>query len=112
MSTNNRASVPEPYKRLNLPVYDGVEEELEKQNENRKKAFDIFKSEKTMRRRVALNSLTVQKAQEHILWTKQHGGSRETIQEEKKDDCEQSADSTHIPCQPVTRAHTTARKCT
>ena len=49
----------ELYKRSNLPVYDGVEEELEKQNKKRKKALDIFKSEKTMRRRVALKSLRV-----------------------------------------------------
>ena len=79
----------ELYKRLNLPVYDGVEEELEKQNKKRKKALDIFKSEKTMRRRVALKSLRVQEAQERILWTKQHGqdtygGSSEIIQGEKK----------------------------
>ena len=76
----------ELYKRLNLPVYDGVEEELEKQNKKGKKALNIFKSEKTMRSRVALR---VQEAQERILWTKQHGQdtygrSSEIIQGEKK----------------------------
>ena len=79
----------ELYKKLNLPVYDGVEEELEKQNKKRKKALDIFKSEKTMRRRVALKSLRVQEAQELTLWTKQHGqdtygGSIEIIRGEEK----------------------------
>ena len=40
----------ELYKRLNLPVYDGVQEELEKQNKEGKKALDIFKNENTIRR--------------------------------------------------------------
>ena len=76
-------------KRLNLPVYDGVEEELEKKNKTRKRALDIFKSENTMKRRVAIKSLRGQEAQERIYWTKQHGqdtngGSSEIIQEEEK----------------------------
>ena len=102
----------ELYRRLNLPVYDGVEEELEKQNKKRKKALDIFKSKKTMRRRMALKSLRVQEAQERILWTKQHGqdtygGSSEIIQwEEKKVGtkpvkllCTKCANSSLVPIQ-------------
>ena len=62
----------ELYKRLNLPVYEGVEKLLEKQNRQRKKALDDMKTEEAKRRRVERKSLRVKEGQRRILWSKQH----------------------------------------
>ena len=47
----------ELFKRLNLPVYDGVEEVLEQQNFQRKRALEYKGTEKSQRRRVHLKKL-------------------------------------------------------
>ena len=62
----------ELFKRMNLPVYDGVAELLEKHNWQRKKRLDEKKTEKVMRRRVELKSLRVKEGQQRKLWSKQH----------------------------------------
>ena len=64
---------PELFRRMNLPVYDGVAEWLKKQNTRRKTQLDARKTEKAMRRRVELKRLRVHEGQERILWSKQHG---------------------------------------
>ncbi len=66
---------PELYKRLNLPVYEGVQEVLSKQNQQRKTMLDVVKTEKTKRRRVQLKKLRVIDGQQRILWTGTYGKS-------------------------------------
>ena len=61
---------PELFRRMNLPVYDGVAGETEHME---KDTADARKTEKAMRRRVELKRLRVQEGQERILWSKQHG---------------------------------------
>ena len=63
----------ELYKRLNLPVHEGVEKLSEKQNRQRKKALDDMKTEEAKRRRVERKLLRVKEGQRRILWSKQHG---------------------------------------
>ncbi|XP_064386971.1 uncharacterized protein LOC135335416 isoform X2 [Halichondria panicea] len=63
----------ELYKKLNLPLYEGVQEVLSKQNQQRKKVLDGVKTEKTKKRRVQLKKLRVIDRQQRILWTDQHG---------------------------------------
>ncbi len=43
-------------RRLKLPVYDGVEEKLQKQNERRKRALDAIKTEEKKKERVVRKS--------------------------------------------------------
>ena len=63
----------ELFKRLNLPVYDGVEEVLKQQNIQRKRALEYKGTEKSQRRRVHLKKLRVQDAQQRKLWSSKHG---------------------------------------
>ena len=74
---------PELFRRMNLPVYDGEAERLEKQNIRRKTQLDSRKTEKAMRTRVEMKRLRVQEGQERILWSKQHG--KETYGERVSD---------------------------
>ncbi|XP_064401731.1 protein starmaker-like [Halichondria panicea] len=63
----------ELYKKMNLPLYKGVQEVLSKQNQQRKKVLDGVKTEKTKKRRVQLKKLRVIDRQQRIVWTDQHG---------------------------------------
>lgn len=43
------------------------------QNRQRKRVLDVFKTEKTKKRRVQLKQLRVQDGQQRVLWLSQHG---------------------------------------
>ncbi len=66
--------IPDLYKRLKLPVYDGVQEALERFGEVRQKELDRDKKETTKRKRIQ-RKITRRKEQEvRKVWSKQHGG--------------------------------------
>ena len=76
--------------RLQLPVYDGVQQTLEIVNRRRKKALDSYKTTKAKKRRVELKTLRTKDAQERKLWTKKHGqdtyGQEEEVEVERDEE--------------------------
>ena len=61
--------IPELYRRLKLPVFDGVREALEKHSEKRKKALETRKTT-LAKKRIALKTM---EAKARIKWSKNHG---------------------------------------
>ena len=74
------------FQQLNLPVYDGVRESLERLNHRRKKALDQIKTTRARKRRVQLKTLRSQEAQQRKLWSKQHGQDTYGDEEELTDE--------------------------
>ena len=64
--------IPELYRRLNLPVYDGIQEALELFNQQRKAALDKLKTEEAMRR-VQLKRERTKETQVRKAWSNKHG---------------------------------------
>jgi len=65
--------IPDLYRRLKLPVYDGLEELLEADNEERKQRLDDIKTEKSKKRRIQQKKKRAADAQERVKWSKRHG---------------------------------------
>ena len=65
--------IPELFRRMKLPVFDGVVEALEKQNIQRKKALAKAKATPEKRRRLALKKKRLLEAKERRKWTREHG---------------------------------------
>ena len=62
--------IPELYRRMNLPVFDGVQMALESYNHRRKAALDVQKSDKQKRRRLQLKIERTRDAQQRKNWSK------------------------------------------
>ena len=65
--------IPELYRRLKLPVFDGVREALEKHSEKRKKVLETRKTTPAKKRRIALKVKRTMEAKARIKWSKNHG---------------------------------------
>ena len=65
--------VPELFRRLGLPVFEGLEEELEALNRRRKAEIDLAKTEVAKRRRIQLKKERVLDSQRRKEWSKAHG---------------------------------------
>ena len=65
--------IPELYRRLKLPVFDGVQDALEKYSVQRKRNLDREKTTPAKRRRIALKVQRTLEARERIKWSKKHG---------------------------------------
>ena len=62
----------ELFQQLNLPIYDGVRESLERLNRRRKKVLDTIMTTEAKKRRVEWKNIRAQDAQQRKLWSKQH----------------------------------------
>ncbi len=62
-------------RRLKLPVYDGVEEKLQKQNQKRKRALDAIKTEENTRKSKWQENHVGNKTHSNAFcaWSRQHG---------------------------------------
>ena len=76
--------VVELFKRLKLPVFDGVQATLEEFSELRKKKLDRQITEKCKRRRIQLKVEQTKDAQCRKAWSKKHG--RDTYGDDDSDD--------------------------
>ena len=65
--------VPELYRQLKLPLYDGLQEHLEIQNRKRKEHLDFQKTEQQKKRRIELKKMRTIDAQRRKEWSKKHG---------------------------------------
>ena len=65
--------IPELYRRLKLPVFDGVQEALEKHSVQRKRKLDRKKMTPVKKRRIALKVQRTLEGRERIKWSKKHG---------------------------------------
>ncbi len=65
--------IPELYRRLKLPVYDGLQEVLEKSNRERKEMLDKQKTEESKKRRIENKRERTKDAQKRKEWSKKHG---------------------------------------
>ena len=65
--------VPELFRRLGLPVFEGLEEQLEMLNRRRKAKLDLKRTEVAKRRRVQLKRERVFDSQRREEWSKAHG---------------------------------------
>ena len=61
------------YQRMNLPVFDGIQEALERHNKLRKKALDRLKIDEVKKRRVKLKVERTKDSLRRQLWSKKHG---------------------------------------
>ena len=66
--------IPDLYKRLNLPVYEGIQEALTTSNIKRRQQLGRAKQEKAKKRRVQLLKLRTREAAKRREWSKKHGG--------------------------------------
>ena len=66
--------IPDLYKRLNLPVYEGMQEALTTSNIKRRERLCRAKQEKAKKRRVQLLKLRTIEAAKRREWSKKHGG--------------------------------------
>lgn len=88
------------YRRLNLPIYEGVEEALEKYAVTREKSLERGKEEKTKRRRIALKIARKKEQEVRKLWSKRHGGdtygdSDSEVKNEEQKQCKACGSFTH-----------------
>ena len=58
---------------MKLPVFEGIVEALERHSAHRKRKLELAKTTPQKKRRVELKKKRVREAQEHILWSRQHG---------------------------------------
>ena len=65
--------IPELYRRMKLPVFDGVQEELERRNVQRKRGLDRAKTTAVKKRRIELKRRRVVEGFQRSEWTKTHG---------------------------------------
>lgn len=65
--------LPELYKRMKLPVFEGIVEALEKHNERRKRKLVLAKTTPEKKRRIGLKKKRVKEGIERIKWSKEHG---------------------------------------
>ena len=65
--------LPELYRRMNLPVFEGMVEALEKHNARRKRELELAKTTPKKKRRVELKKKCVKEGIERIKWSKKHG---------------------------------------
>ena len=66
--------IPDLYKRLNLPVYEGIQEAVTTSNIKRRQQLGRTKQEKVKKRRMQLLKLRTKEAAERREWSKKHGG--------------------------------------
>ena len=81
--------IPELFRRMDLPVFDGVQEALERDNEARKKDLDRAKRSPVKRKRIALKRNRVNEGRKRMEWSKKHGHHtygepEEHVEKEKK----------------------------
>ena len=65
--------IPELYRRMKLPVFDGVQEALERRNVQRKRGLDRVKTTPVKKRRIELKRRRVIEGFQRSEWTKTHG---------------------------------------
>ena len=65
--------IPELYRRLKLPVFDGVQEALDKHSAQRKRVLEKAKSTPAKKRRIAWKVKRTLARKDRINWTKKHG---------------------------------------
>ena len=65
--------LPELYRRMNLPVFEGMAEALEKHNARRKRELQLAKTTFKKKRRIELKKKRVAEGIERIKWSKKHG---------------------------------------
>ena len=66
--------IPDLYKRLNLPVYEGIQEAVTTSNIKRRQQLGRAKQEKVKKRRIQLLKFRTKEAAERREWSKKHGG--------------------------------------
>ena len=66
--------IPDLYKRLNLPVYEGIQEAVTTSNIKRRQQLGRAKQEKVKKRRIELLKFRTKEAAERREWSKKHGG--------------------------------------
>ena len=65
--------LPELYRRMKLPVFEGMVEALEKHNARRKRELELAKTTSKKKQRVELKKKHVKEGIERIKWSKKHG---------------------------------------
>ena len=65
--------VPELFRRLGLPVFEGLQEQLEALNRRRKAGLDLAKTEVAKRHRIQLKRERAFDSQHCKEWSKAHG---------------------------------------
>ena len=65
--------IPELYRRMKLPVFEGVVEALEEHSVRRKRQLEMAKMTPEKKRRIALKKKRVYEGIERIKWSKKHG---------------------------------------
>jgi len=66
--------IPDLYKRLGLPLYEGMKEAYAKVNAQRKRGLERAQQPKAKRRRIQLYQLRPQESVRRIKWSAKHGG--------------------------------------
>ena len=65
--------LPELYKCMQLPLFEGIVDALANHNVRRKRELELAKTTPKKKQRIALKKKRVKEGQEHIKWSKEHG---------------------------------------
>ena len=109
--------IPDLYKRLNLPVYEGIQEAVTTANIKRRQQLGRAKQEKVKKRRIQLLKLRVRDATERREWSKKHGGDTygETKDTDSKAPKKSKGGATQInilcKCGSTSHSRSTHRDC-
>ena len=65
--------IPELYRRMKLPIFEGIVKTLEKHNMRSKRRLDLAKTTPQKKRRIELKKKCVVEGIERITWSQKHG---------------------------------------
>ena len=104
--------IPDLYKRLALPVYDGVQVALEKFGRAREKSLEKVKTEKVKQRRIKLKRDRKSEQEQRKVWSEKHGGDTYGMKRKRKPKlCKAGEPKVCKSCGSSTHSRTTYRDC-
>ena len=96
--------IPEIYRLMNLPVFDGVEEALERHTVNRKKNECRAKTTPVKKRRIELKQKRVEEESQRLEWSQNLGQNTHGVNRDADSDDERQRKSVFLVAQLHTNA--------
>ena len=99
--------IPELYRRMNLPIFGGIEEALKQYGEKRDKKLNNIKEEREKKRRIQRKTKRTQEQEDRKAWSKKHGG-------DTYDNCNDEPNSEskkQCKCGSTTHSRTSSKYC-
>ena len=107
--------IPELYRRMKLPIFEGIVEALQRDNKHRRKSLDYAKTTHVKKRTIQLKKMRAVEAKERIKWSKKHGNDTyfgNSGDEDNEDDVKtQSKSKKQCVCGSTTHERSSHKDC-